>query len=72
MRNVGEEQTISEQTPQDVFAAARWFGSLWNSSARAVSATELEWQCNTWGSGRGTPDWLDSAIFDLVIKRFDL
>ncbi|QGN58067.1 hypothetical protein [Nostocoides sp. HKS02] len=52
-----------ENASADVFAAARWFGSLWNSSAKAVSLDEIEWQCNTWGSGHGRGDWLETANF---------
>jgi hypothetical protein len=55
----------------DVFAAARWFETLWNSSAKAVSFEEIEWQCNTWGSGHGGGDWLDTALFEVVASRFE-
>lgn len=54
----------------DVFGAARWFDSLWNSRAKAVSATEIEWQCNTWGSGRGGGEWLETALFQVVAAAF--
>lgn len=54
----------------DVFAAARWFESLWNSCAKAVSVDQIEWQCNTWGSGHGGGDWLDTAVFQVVATRF--
>ena len=56
----------------DVFAAARWFDELWNSTARAVSPEDVEWQCTTWGSGRGGGDWTDTAMFAVVIERFGL
>lgn len=62
-----------ETTAQlDVFAAARWLGELWNSSATAVSADRIEWQCNTWGSGRGFGDWIDTALFLVVSEVFGL
>jgi hypothetical protein len=76
-----EQEMTEAQTPNsrltnaeqiDVFAAARWFGMLWNSTAKAVSPDELEWQCTTWGSGRGGGDWTQSATFVLVVKLFDL
>lgn len=54
----------------DVFAAARWFESLWNSCAKAVSVDEIEWQCKTWGSGQGGGDWLGTAVFQVVATRF--
>jgi hypothetical protein len=56
----------------DAFAAARWFEMLWNSTARAVSADRVEWQCTTWGSGRGGGDWLETAVFSVVAAVFDL
>lgn len=56
----------------DVFAAARWFETLWNSSAKAVSFEEIEWQCQTWGSGHGGGHWLDSALFRVVAASFAL
>ena len=54
----------------DVFAAARWFDTLWNSTAKAVSPDEVEWQCTTWGSGRGCGDWTQTAIFILTAEVF--
>lgn len=56
----------------DVFQAARWFDSLWNSRARAISADELEWQCTTWGSGRGRAQIEEVGLFQLVAHRFQL
>ena len=56
----------------DVFAAARRFGEEWNSTARAVSPNLIEWQCNTWGSGRGRAYWLETANFDVVARVFRL
>ena len=56
----------------DVFAAARWLGELWNSTAKAVSLTEVDWQCSTWGSGNGHGDWLDTATFRLISGLLDL
>ena len=58
--------------PIDVFAAARWLGELWNSTARAVSLDTVEWQCKTWGSGRGAGVWLDVAVFKVVAETFEL
>lgn len=37
MTNNQPNQAGTENASTDVFAAARWFGSLWNSSAKAVS-----------------------------------
>jgi hypothetical protein len=62
----------SDTVADDVFAAARWFDSLWNSSARAVSAEEVEWQCTTWGSGCGRGGWEQAATFTLVAAVFGL
>lgn len=62
----------TEGEASDVFAAARWFDALWNSTAKAISPDQVEWQCNTWGSGRGCGDWLDTAIFTLVAQVFGL
>jgi hypothetical protein len=56
----------------DVFAAARWFDSLWNSTAKAVSFDTIEWQCSPWGSGRGRAYWTDTAIFDVTAAVFGL
>lgn len=56
----------------DVFAAARWLDDLWNSAARAVSPNLIEWQCTTWGSGRGFCDWTEIATFLLVAELFRL
>lgn len=56
----------------DVFEAAAWLDDLWNSTARAVSATEIEWQCRTWGSGRGRCAWTDVALFLVVAEVFGL
>lgn len=55
-----------------VFTAAEWLGSLWNSSAKATSFEEIEWQCNTWGSGRGAGDWIETALFHIAAAAFDL
>jgi hypothetical protein len=56
----------------DVFDAALWFDSLWNSRARAVSAEVLEWQCTTWGSGRGRCQFEEVGLFLLVAHCFNL
>lgn len=56
----------------DVFEAARRLNELWNSSAHAVSADHIEWQCDTWGSGRGNGSWEETAIFAVVAERFQL
>ncbi|WP_457253647.1 hypothetical protein [Pedococcus sp. P5_B7] len=56
----------------DVFRAAHWLDSQWNSSAKAVSATEVAWQCDTWGSGRGRGDWIETANFRAAAAAFDL
>ena len=56
----------------DVFAAARWFDELWNSTAKAVSPDEVEWQCTTWGSGRGGGDSTETGTFLLAVVAFDL
>lgn len=56
----------------DVFAAARWFAELDNSTARAVTRDEIEWQCTTWGSGRGCANWAETATFSLVAQVFGL
>ena len=56
----------------DVFAAARWFDTLWNSTAKATSPEEVEWQCTAWGSGRGGGDWTETGTFLLVVVVFDL
>lgn len=60
------------QAPMDVFAAARWFEDLWNSTARAVSAELIEWRCRTWGSGRGGGAWTETALFRVVAETFGL
>jgi hypothetical protein len=62
----------STEPPIGVFAAARWFNGVWNSTAKAVSVDMLEWQCSTWGSGRGSGDWLDTGLFRLVAEVFNL
>lgn len=64
--------TVTETVPTDVFAAARWLDSLWNSNARAVSADLVEWQCNTWGSGQGRGYWTDTAVHVVVAAVLDL
>lgn len=56
----------------DIFSAARWFDGLWNSAARAVSPSSLEWQCATYGSGEGRAYWEDTVIFDVVVALFNL
>jgi hypothetical protein len=56
----------------DVFTAARWLDEMWNSSARATAADQIEWQCRTWGSGAGRCDWLDAATFVAVAAAFEL
>jgi hypothetical protein len=66
------DQVNVHEAPTDVFAAARWLGAQWNSSARAVSAHEVEWQCTTWGSGRGRADWLETASFDVAAAAIGL
>ena len=63
---------LSDDVATDVFAAARWFDSLWNSTARAVGPNEIEWRCSTWGSGRGRGDWNETAIFILAAAAFNL
>ena len=72
MAGVRNDQVKIDEASTDVFAAARWLGAQWNSSARAVSAHEIEWQCDTWGSGRGGGDWLDTASFDVIASAFEL
>jgi hypothetical protein len=68
-----EARTETSTEPSvDVFAAARWFDELWNSAARAVAVDMVEWQCSTWGSGRGHGDWLDTGMFRLVAEVFNL
>lgn len=54
----------------DVFAAARWFDKVWNSTGKAVSPQQIEWQCRTWGSGRGGADWVETATFTVVAVAF--
>jgi hypothetical protein len=63
---------LSDEAAMDVFAAARWFAELWNCTAKAVAPDEIEWQCTTWGSGRGFGDWTETAIFVLVAQLFGL
>lgn len=58
--------------PADVFGVARWFDQLLNSTARAVSPAEVEWQCRTPGSGRGRGDWERWALWDVVATFFCL
>jgi hypothetical protein len=70
--DTAETATSTETLGSDVFAAAQWFDDLWNSSARAVAADEIEWHCATWGSGRGHGDWLDTAMFHIVVNVFGL
>lgn len=72
MTNNQPNQAGTENASTDVFAAARWFGSLWNSTAKAVSLDEVEWQCNTWGSGDGRGDWLDTASFRVAAAALGL
>jgi hypothetical protein len=67
-----KNQSAIDDALSDVFAAARWLGALWNSSAKAVSPNEIEWQCNTWGSGHGRGDWLDTANFLVAAAAFGL
>ena len=66
------EINAARETPIDVFAAARWLGELWNSSAKAISPDEVEWMCGTWGSGRGRGYWTETATFTVVAQRFGL
>jgi len=63
--------TAGEMTT-DAFGAARWFDELSNSRARAVSPELIEWECRTWGSGRGRGAWTDAVLFTLVAKLFAL
>jgi hypothetical protein len=72
MTEIRTQQAEIDEASADVFAAARWLGQLWNSSAKAVSAHQIEWQCNTWGSGRGRADWLDTANFEVAAAAFAL
>ncbi|MEZ0579269.1 hypothetical protein [Nocardioides sp. MH1] len=65
-------QSREDHPPLDVFAAAHLLDSLWNSSAKAVAPDAIEWRCNTWGSGRGAADWLETATFDVVTAALDL
>ena len=65
-------QADIDSASTDVFAAARWLDSLWNSSARAVSANGIEWQCRTWGSAHRGGDWLDTASFLVAAAAFGL
>ena len=37
-----------------------------------MSVNCIEWQCNTWGSGREQGDWEETALFVLVAELFDL
>lgn len=39
---------------------------------QTVSATEVAKQCDTWGSGRGRVDWIDTANFHVAAAAFDL
>ncbi|GAB3435996.1 hypothetical protein GCM10027517_05490 [Phycicoccus ginsengisoli] len=55
-----------------MFGAAHWPDSLWNSHAKAVSVGLIEWQCATWGSGRGGGDWVETAAFHVAAAAFDL
>lgn len=70
--NLSDRASTIKIASGDVFVAARWLADLWNSSAKAVSSDEIEWQCNTWGSGRGCGDWLDTAKFAVVSEAFGL
>lgn len=70
--NTTDTAGLSGEASMDVFAAARWFAALWNSTAKAVAPDEIEWQCTTWGSGRGFGDWTETAIFVLVARLFGL
>jgi hypothetical protein len=63
---------VSTPRTLDVFEAARWFDELWNSTAKAVKADLLAWQCTTWGSGRGHGDWTETALFVLMAEVFGL
>jgi hypothetical protein len=58
----------TEAPEMDVFAAAAWLDSNWNSSAHAVSQERIEWQCGTWGSGRGRATWEETAVFCIVAE----
>ncbi|MFC7723613.1 hypothetical protein ACFQW6_00750 [Nocardioides sp. GCM10028917] len=64
--------TTNAATALDVFQAAAWLDDLWNSTAHALSADLIKWQCTTWGSGFGSPDWTDTATFDVVAAALDL
>ena len=58
--------------PVDVFSAAMRMASLDNSTARAVSSDGIEWQCTSWGSGRGRAGWEDTAVFSVVAHTLGL
>jgi hypothetical protein len=60
------------KTAIDVFGVAEYFGALHDSRARAIAPQLVEWQCRTWGSGKGGGDWEDTAVFRLVAQVFGL
>jgi hypothetical protein len=64
--------TDTHTSTMDVFSASRWFASLPNSKARATGPDTLEWQCRTWGSGRGGGVWADTFMFIIAAERFKL
>ena len=43
--------TTTNASTLDVFQAAAWLDEVWNSTAHAISADLIKWQCTTWGSG---------------------
>jgi hypothetical protein len=64
--------TSTERTTVDVFSAAQWLDASWNSRARATGPALIEWECRTWGSGRGRAMWEETVLFKIVATRFDL
>jgi hypothetical protein len=56
----------------DVFGAAVWLEELGNGPARAASLDLVEWQCSTWGSGRGRGEMEDIGLFHLVARVLSL
>jgi hypothetical protein len=64
--------TAPGTTTWDPFTAARWLDDLWNSRGRAVGPDLVEWECRTWGSGRGRGGWEQVVLFCVVAERFGL
>jgi hypothetical protein len=63
MTDIGNNQVEIDEASADVFAAARWLGSVWNSSARAVSA------CENW---EGRDELVVTVPFDQFPQVADL